>query len=271
MVMRSTQGDIIKELERRLKVSDPVIKYQTIRLDEELKRQQKLGEASRAPRQPPSAQASAGQRLRRAVPQQQPQQQPQQVQASAPAADTCTSRRISRGTQNDFYKRKETRCPISRAGSAPAPQQTTRLRAAPHPHMRPAPGGHRSEGHSGGGALAAAKVSAEAEEGSAVKAEVPAAPEAGWRSRRPAPWRQAPVFPQEESLPLLRRARGLHRLQEGRDASALRAGARQDSAAPHDRHLLAPPALAGRSHQAGAQHRAAAVRDRAVKKEKATT
>ncbi len=42
LVLRSTQGEMIKELERRLKVADPVIKYQTIRLDEELKRQQKL-------------------------------------------------------------------------------------------------------------------------------------------------------------------------------------------------------------------------------------
>jgi small subunit ribosomal protein S6 len=54
-VIHSTQGDIIKELERRLKVSDAVIKYQTIRLDEELKRQQKLvhhreRRASRRPR-----------------------------------------------------------------------------------------------------------------------------------------------------------------------------------------------------------------------------
>jgi small subunit ribosomal protein S6 len=40
--LKSTQGDAIKELERRLKVSDAVIKYMTIRLDEELKRQQKL-------------------------------------------------------------------------------------------------------------------------------------------------------------------------------------------------------------------------------------
>ena len=61
MVVKSTQGDLIKELERRLKVSDAVIKYQTIRLDEELKRQQKLGKhrerrASRRPRkQAPSA------------------------------------------------------------------------------------------------------------------------------------------------------------------------------------------------------------------------
>jgi small subunit ribosomal protein S6 len=55
LVIRSTQGDIIKELERRLKVTDAVIKYQTIRLDEELKRQQKLvhhreKRASRRPR-----------------------------------------------------------------------------------------------------------------------------------------------------------------------------------------------------------------------------
>jgi len=55
MVIHSTQGDIIKELERRLKVSDAVIKYQTIRLDEELKRQKKLvthreRRASRRPR-----------------------------------------------------------------------------------------------------------------------------------------------------------------------------------------------------------------------------
>ncbi len=42
LLLRSTQGEMIKELERRLKVAEPVIKYQTIRLDEELKRQQKL-------------------------------------------------------------------------------------------------------------------------------------------------------------------------------------------------------------------------------------
>jgi small subunit ribosomal protein S6 len=63
---RARKGDMIKELERRLKVSDAVIKYQTIRLDEELKRQQKLAKhrerrASRRPRKqapgaPPPAQ-----------------------------------------------------------------------------------------------------------------------------------------------------------------------------------------------------------------------
>jgi small subunit ribosomal protein S6 len=40
--LHGTQADMIKELERRLKVTDSVIKYLTIRLDEELKRQRKL-------------------------------------------------------------------------------------------------------------------------------------------------------------------------------------------------------------------------------------
>jgi small subunit ribosomal protein S6 len=42
LVLRSTQGEMVKELERRLKVSDAVIKYMTVRVDEDLKRQQKL-------------------------------------------------------------------------------------------------------------------------------------------------------------------------------------------------------------------------------------
>jgi small subunit ribosomal protein S6 len=42
MSLKATQGELIKELERRLKVTDAVIKYMTIRLDEEIKRQQKL-------------------------------------------------------------------------------------------------------------------------------------------------------------------------------------------------------------------------------------
>jgi small subunit ribosomal protein S6 len=61
MALRSTQGDLIKELERRLKVSDPVIKYLTIRLDEEIKRQQKLAakherRARRRPKPTPPSQ-----------------------------------------------------------------------------------------------------------------------------------------------------------------------------------------------------------------------
>jgi small subunit ribosomal protein S6 len=42
MMLKSSHGEVVKELERRLKVSDPVIKYLTVRLDEELKREAKL-------------------------------------------------------------------------------------------------------------------------------------------------------------------------------------------------------------------------------------
>jgi len=55
MVLRATQPDMIHEMERRLKVSDIVIKYITVRLDEDLKRQKRLTQrrerkASRKPR-----------------------------------------------------------------------------------------------------------------------------------------------------------------------------------------------------------------------------
>jgi len=85
MVVKSTQADLIKELERRLKVSDAVIKYQTIRLDEELKRQQKLGKhrerrASRRPRKQAPTVPSAP-----VAPSAPVQQQVQQ--APAPAAE----------------------------------------------------------------------------------------------------------------------------------------------------------------------------------------
>ena len=78
-------------------------------------------------------------------------------------------------------------------------------------------------------------------------------------SRRSAP-RQAPVFPQKESLQVLCREDGLHRLQARRHPVAVRSGTRQDSAAPHDGRLRPPSALARRSHQARAQYRAASVR-----------
>jgi small subunit ribosomal protein S6 len=69
MVLRSNHGEVVKELERRLKVSDPVIKYLTVRVDEELKRQEKLKRhrerrAARRPRKtlsaPPAAPPPAG-------------------------------------------------------------------------------------------------------------------------------------------------------------------------------------------------------------------
>jgi small subunit ribosomal protein S6 len=63
MVVKSSNGEVVKELERRLKVSDPVIKYLTVRLDEELKRQDKLKRhrdrrAARRPRKAVAAPAS---------------------------------------------------------------------------------------------------------------------------------------------------------------------------------------------------------------------
>ncbi len=63
MQLRGTHGEMIKELERRLKVADPVIKYLTVRLDEELKRQKKLVQrrerrAARRPRKTAPAPAA---------------------------------------------------------------------------------------------------------------------------------------------------------------------------------------------------------------------
>jgi len=54
MAVRSTHGEVVKELERRLKVADVVMKYLTVRVDEELKRQEKLKKhhERRAPRRP---------------------------------------------------------------------------------------------------------------------------------------------------------------------------------------------------------------------------
>ena len=64
LALHSTQGSLIKELERRLKVTDAVIKYMTVRVDEEIKRQQKLvahreHRARRRPRKPVAASPAA--------------------------------------------------------------------------------------------------------------------------------------------------------------------------------------------------------------------
>src|ERR1700735_2015278 len=63
MVVRSSNGEVVKEIERRLKVADPVMKYLTVRLDEELKRQEKLKKhrerrAARRPRKVATAPAA---------------------------------------------------------------------------------------------------------------------------------------------------------------------------------------------------------------------
>lgn len=69
--IHTTHGELIAELERRLRVQDSVIKYLTIRLDEDIKRQKKLAgirekRAARRPKRPapsptqPTEQAAAG-------------------------------------------------------------------------------------------------------------------------------------------------------------------------------------------------------------------
>jgi small subunit ribosomal protein S6 len=52
--IHTTHGELISELERRLRVQDSVIKYLTVRLDEDLKRQKKLTQKreKRAARRP---------------------------------------------------------------------------------------------------------------------------------------------------------------------------------------------------------------------------
>jgi small subunit ribosomal protein S6 len=62
--IHTTHGELISELERRLRVQDTVIKYLTVRLDEDLKRQKKLTQkrekrAARRPRRTTPAPAPA--------------------------------------------------------------------------------------------------------------------------------------------------------------------------------------------------------------------
>jgi small subunit ribosomal protein S6 len=60
--IRTSHPELIAELERRLRVQDAVIKYQTVRLDEDLKRQKKLVERreKRTARRPRRATTPAG-------------------------------------------------------------------------------------------------------------------------------------------------------------------------------------------------------------------
>ena len=63
-------ADTVKELERRLRVSDTVIKFLTVRIDEELKRLEKLKKKreKRAARKPPPAAAAEEPQTPGAVP-----------------------------------------------------------------------------------------------------------------------------------------------------------------------------------------------------------
>lgn len=59
--VRTNHGELVHELERRLGVQDAVIKYQTVRLDEDLKRQKKFAQKreQRAARRPRRSTAAA--------------------------------------------------------------------------------------------------------------------------------------------------------------------------------------------------------------------
>ena len=59
--VRTNHGELVHELERRLGVQDAVIKYQTVRLDEDIKRQKKLAQKrdQRAARRPRRSTAAA--------------------------------------------------------------------------------------------------------------------------------------------------------------------------------------------------------------------
>ena len=83
MGLRTSRGELIKELERRLKVSDAVIKYMTVRLDEEIKRQQKLAgrRERRARRRPSKSPAATPSQVAQAAP----------VETPAPAATSESS------------------------------------------------------------------------------------------------------------------------------------------------------------------------------------
>lgn len=62
LLLHSGRAEMVKELERRLKVTDSVIKYLTVRVDEERKRQQKLmaRRERRSSRRPRKAVAASG-------------------------------------------------------------------------------------------------------------------------------------------------------------------------------------------------------------------
>ena len=132
------------------------------------------------------------------------------------------------------------------AGRRPAPRRAAG-RAEEVAHVssrwwrRPVVGGRRAAAAAGGGGRVAGA-------GGAARCQ-------GRQGRG-----QALLLPAPEGLQVLRGQDRLRRLQGREAALGVRARARQDPAAAHVRHLRRAPAQADPGHQAGAQHRAAAVR-----------
>ena len=86
------------------------------------------------------------------------------------------------------------------------------------------------------------------------------------RTRRTSPRgrRRTEIFPAQESLQVLHRENRRHQLQGLPAARAVRGRKRQDRAAALDGRLRTAPAPAVVGHQAGPQHRTAAVRRKCI-------
>jgi len=116
--------------------------------------------------------------------------------------------------------------------SAPAAAEGGSAPAAPAARSSSVAPPHRSEG---GGRLAVradTRIPVRAAKAARAVDDVKAAPEVPGRPRRPAP-RQAPVFSQKKVCSSVSR-RWTSSTTSGGHSFAVRAGARQDSSAPHD-------------------------------------
>ena len=163
-------GEVVKELERRLKVADAVMKYLTVRVDEELKRQDKLKRhrEKRAARRPRKT-------------------------AAAPAPADARQRRTGRGHNL-----------VSNSGEIEWQKKTHRIRKHHRPRQLRAgtnsgpsgPSGHSGPpGHGGP---------------SRFGGPGGPRPQGGGRPGGPGEARQAQFHPEEESVPVLRGQVGLH-------------------------------------------------------------
>ena len=263
-------GSLITEIERRLRVSEQVIKFITVRMDEEEKRLAKI-KAIRDTKVKRSAQPIAAPgRLQLPPPQ---RMHRRREEASSRSSERCFRRCLPRllprpfnfclkrfammavtashnasrspnfaSTRPILVECSETPMRVWSGGRHNVPEReiymadetnSTQSTEQHAPASRPS-GGH--SGHSGPGAGPAHAASC-------------------WRSRR-RPWRPQ-VLPAQEGLQVLHREDRRHLLPRCSSAAGFCRRARQDRSAPPDRcvHTASAPAQPG--HQAVAQHRPA--------------
>ena len=219
-------GGLIHELERRLRVTEPVIKFLTVRIDEEQKRLDKIKAIRDAKRKSRSARA------------------------------TALRPRGKRRRQRHRNRRWSFAVVVGQRESTPRTlttndqRPTTDLRSIMADETRAT----ASESSSGGdrpGSRRTASVSVRVDRGRRSR---------GWRRGR------TQVFPPQEGLQVLRRENRGHQLQGRSSAGAVRGGERKNRAPASDRRVHAAPATLVFGDQAGAQYRVAAVcRPRSVK------